>query len=291
MREWIWRHFRFELPDDWEMLQYSRRLDAGRCAMADRYQYRLEFNWKEFDTAPDFDRTLSDYRHDLERAGDAKATSEHVAGWRGLRVDGPDALTTRFGRYFKEVKCLLEVVLIWPDKVDADLTRSILERAGVAPVANGVSTWRAFGMTMQPASDLKLQRCEVEPARAMLDFRRDRDSPLGETFERLGMVDHWLKGDVGQWLTARTPRQVRDAQHGTHHRDGHQVHEFAGRYIDGRLKRLLARSPDYASAAWRCPHDGRLYAMTRIGRKRPSSNTQAHDHTPLACCLAMEHRK
>ena len=114
---YIWRHFRLQVPDDWEMLFYAKPLQAGRCAFADRYQHRLEFSWSIVPSKPDFDRMISDYLAEVrrdERASEAAETE--VAGWRGFSAQLGDVRTTRFGAYMPEERVLLECVFLWPKR-------------------------------------------------------------------------------------------------------------------------------------------------------------------------------
>ncbi len=89
MRLWVWRNFRMKLPDDWEMLSFSRKSAAGSCAFADRYGYRAELSWKEFNCGPgerpDVKRLMSDYCAKLiseDQMPDARPWQ--VGSWRGL---------------------------------------------------------------------------------------------------------------------------------------------------------------------------------------------------------------
>ena len=61
MQTCIWRDLRIELPEDWEMLQFSLQRQAGRCAFADRYQFRLELGWRTAEAKPEIERMMSDY--------------------------------------------------------------------------------------------------------------------------------------------------------------------------------------------------------------------------------------
>ena len=101
MRLWVWRYFRLELPDDWEMLQFSRNPHAGRCAFADRYQFRLEISWQALSGPPNMDRLVSDYLSKLKLDGTMPdAVRLDRPPWVGLRGHQGGILTSRFSRHF-----------------------------------------------------------------------------------------------------------------------------------------------------------------------------------------------
>ena len=58
MKTWIWRNFGVGVPDDWEMLQFSKDPKSGGCLFADRYTFRLEINWRRTAGEPDLRRIL-----------------------------------------------------------------------------------------------------------------------------------------------------------------------------------------------------------------------------------------
>jgi len=69
MEKWIWRNITLTVPTDWEMLQFSRSAETGRCAFAGRYQFRLGLDWRVVPGPPDFGRMTSDYRARLREKG------------------------------------------------------------------------------------------------------------------------------------------------------------------------------------------------------------------------------
>ena len=278
MRLWVWRHVRIELPDDWEMLQFSRQSQGGRCAFADRYQFRLELNWREVPGPPDMERMTSDYLAKLRLDGsmpDAAVASS--GGWQGIEGHQNGLFTSRFGRHFATERCLVEAVLLWPDKRDADLERAVL--ASVAPEPEHLGRfqrWRAFGMDILASSGLALTDCRVEPANACLTFADER-SGRQETFQRLGMVPEWLDGSARQWLEQQMPRDVALVSQDATEDCGHAIERLVGT----RRATLVRKRSRYEASAWICPADGRLYC---------AANTKATETEPrrLACCPDLE---
>ena len=127
MNLWVWRGIRLEVPDDWEMLLFSREARAGRCAFADRYQFRLEFSWRQGNARPDMERMLSDYLGKLRLEGTVPDAREVRNGpFRGIEGRQEGIPTSRFGLYLERLGCLVELVFLWPEARDADLERAVL---------------------------------------------------------------------------------------------------------------------------------------------------------------------
>lgn len=277
---WIWRHFRLELPADWEMLQFSRDPEKGRCAFADRYRFRLEFDWQRVPGAPDFERMMGDYRARLESAGGADVSARSAGAWHGLQVRRPDGSSSRFGAYFMESGCLVELVFLWPGEPEEPLERSILGGFAAEPeTKTGGQRWRAFGLDCVAPASMTLAQCVAQPALAGLEFAGSRP-PDRWSFRRLGLVPRWLKTSVGDWLDAQAAAGVQNRRRSTSEASGHRVEQVEGDFIP---RGLLQRRGRYAAAAWICPRDGRLYHAERI-RPRGGDAKDGPADGHLACC-------
>lgn len=286
METLIWRQFEIKHPDDWEMLQFGCGPDTGRCILADRHQYRLEFNWRRFDAPPDWQRTLSDYGNKLKTDhSNASIRPVETSGWNGLDISGKEMNTSRFGRFFGEESCLLEIVFIWPEAKDSDLTRDVLESVRERPSLDGTTRWRAFGMDLQASETVTLQACVVEPARAEMRFGNGKSPIPTELFQRLGLVPNWLKGSVPQWLEMQVSSDVIDIQQSGTTIRGHDIACVEGILQQGPLRRLVRKPPKLRAAAWQCPQDGRLYCATCTDRSEGEATRLPGRR--LACCPSL----
>ncbi len=292
METWVWRNLRLELPEDWEMLQFSRNPEAGRCAWADRYQFRLELSWQAAARPPDMERLVSDYMAKLRTTGampDARRCD--AAGWRGIRGHEGGMLTSRFSRHFAPERCLVEAVFLWPEGEGHPKARlrteglaeeeRILESVAAEPErADGLRRWRAFGMDLLASKGLALHDCSVEPALARMAFGDGRGGAQ-ETFLRLGLVCEWLKGSIADWLRQQRPADVEVLSEERSERAGHAVAAVVG----ARKPALFRRGSAYVAAAWQCPRDKRVYCASFSGTSACEPNALAGRR--LACCNEM----
>lgn len=263
MQEWIWRDVRLEIPADWEMLQFSRERGRGRCAFADRRQFRLELSWRQVKGEPDFPRMMSDYKAKLESSGDLQDSKTFTqAGWHGLAGRQKNMEVSRLGSYFDAERLLVEMVFIWPGQRDLKLEKTVLQSCRHAPPENGCRELKAFGMFCRIPEKYEFAACNVQPALASMVFRGPR-RPAQIKLHRLGMVPQWLRHPLADWLKAQVPRDVRDLNIETEKQIGHEVVSVAGKYVP---KGLLIPKGLYSAKAWVCPKDGRLYHAESICR-------------------------
>ena len=281
MRLWIWRHLRVELPDNWEMLQFSRDPAAGRCGFADRYQYRLELDWRAAASRPDVTRMMGDYLAKVRLDGTMPdAAPTRVGDWQGFTGRQDDLLTSRFARHVAQERCVVEVVFLWPQARDGDLEEAVLASVAPEPEHGGLRRWRAFGMDLLASGGLPLRECVVQPARARMVFGEERGR-REETFQRLGMVEQWLRGSAGEWLARQSPRDVVRSSAWPERQGAHDIALVSGTRRPG----LLRRARRYDAAAWICPNDGRLYCVTTTGLEAPALRLAGGR---LSCCGELE---
>jgi len=281
---WIWRFFAFRLPADWEMLSFSRELETGRCAFADRRNFRFEVNWRQVKGPPDFDRMLSDYAAKLADDDAGKPSRLSRASWKGLAAEVDGLFTTRFGRYFGDRKCLLELVFLWPDKHDQDLETSVLTSVASMPCIDGnPQRWRAFGMDIAASPELPLAEVNVRPANVEMIFG-DPTRGRCETFKRLGLVAEWLDAPLTKWIGRAAPSGMTFEKARSADVHGHDVEQLVCFRNLAPVRRALGLRRYYEAAAWICPRDKRLYhaAVSHIGRT--ALNERPFAGRILSCC-------
>ena len=271
------------------MLQFSKNPDRGKCAFADRYQFRLEVGWRKVPGPPDFERMMSDYLARLrDREKMADASRRRLAGWEGIEGSAEGARSSRYGRFFAGESCLVEAVLLWPDVPDERLQKTVLDAiAEEPPRPAGLRRWKAFGMDLLASGDLPLAICRVEPAAARLTFRSEGRNAPEEKFIRLGMVPLWMKGTVRDWLRAQAPAGASSVEQASRECRGHAIEALRAASAAEGLARLRGRRRRYEAEAWICPADGRLYFASREAVESGGRRPVPLAGRTLSCCGPM----
>lgn len=315
---WIWHNFKISLPESWEMLQFSRNRQEGRCAFADRTGFRCELSWREVPGKPDFERMLTDYRSKLEEDGYENTSCPRCGPWQGIESSREGRTSSRFGRFFPNPKGdgrkkatpglvgwrlpgrreqlsrgpedtnggrLVEIVFLWPGQRDQSMVNHILSSFAILP-GNGFAPWSAFGMNMLVDHGLDLDKVDVQPARIEMSWR-DRKGLAEARFCRLGMVPSWLSAPVAQWLMRWVGSKYKvSALRSLDMGGGHYVERVSGiRRTGGLLGGRIRCRAD----AWICPRDGRLYA---VANSTPTRGHPEQEESELAgsvffCCHEM----
>lgn len=284
MQTFIWRQYQFELPDDWEMLQFSRNPDLGSCVFADRRQFRFELNWRVVQGAPDFERMLHDYQARLEEDGLQRVRRLEHQRWHGVRGEAEQGLTTRYGRYLAEDRSLVELVFIWPKEWDSALEKRILDSFRLIHPENGLAHWRAYGMDLRVSAGHDLWKVEVPPTSAELLFTTQKGY-RSQRFSRFAMVGEWLTTNVGDWLCTRIPRGFRVEQQTRHLRDSHEIFSIKGLRSFPTVKNMFLGRREIKASAWICPEDKRLYSLVLVSTNRV---VEAESRISLRCCSHLE---
>jgi hypothetical protein len=284
VQTFIWRNYRFELPDDWEMLQFTRNPQVGRCAFADRRQFRFEMNWRTVSALPDFDRMLADYQSRLEEEGLAETRRLEHHRWQGVSGREERRLTTRYGRYFPEDKSLLEVVFLWPKDRDVALEKRILDSFFLELPADGLAHWRAFGMDFHVSASHDFWKAYAQPTSMQLKFTAQKGY-REQRFARFGMVDEWLGTNPGVWLRTWIPRGFRLDQQTRHIRDGHEIFTIKGLRKLPTAKDWFRGRREIKASAWICPQHKRLYSLLLVSTGRV---VDQESRIGLRCCEHME---
>ncbi|MGF1483071.1 MAG: hypothetical protein ACFBZ8_01770 [Opitutales bacterium] len=297
-RSTVWHDFQLETPADWELLQYTRDTAEGRLGWADRHHYRLEVGYRQVEGAPNLERFLSDYKVKLEVQEARKIKDTTAGGWPGISAHHDGRFTTRYFRYFEPLRYLIEIVFAWPKARDRPLETQILEsaiarRPRYLPTKGDKTTpdhvtsevsrrFQAFGLDLEIDAEWPLVETEVQPAVAKLIFAPETKDRAERRYERYGMVELWLEGSILDWLRQQLPAKAVVEQEEILHPSGHEVSLISGIVPRESLVSRFLKPFRMRAAAWRCPHDGRLYHVRSIAPTEPSS---IHADS-LSCCPA-----
>jgi len=289
VQRWIWRQLRVELPEDWELLQFSRSPETGRCAFADRYQYRFEISWLRVPGPPDFERVLTDYRARLEEDGLTGTRRLQTAGWHGVSGLLPDQRTTcRYGTHVPALGFMVEAVFLWPKARHEPTEMEVLHSfRAEPPSAAGQVRWQAFGLDLLAGAGDVLEACRADPGFHELRFSTARRRNW-ERFSRRGLLAAWMREPVAQWQRRQAPRAYRVLDDREEERCGHAVAILRCQRRHPLLADLLYGRRHVAAAAWICPRDGRLYQVLQEGYPRAGRRGQARPAPALRCCPDLE---
>lgn len=283
MRLWIWHNLRIELPEEWEMLQFSRNPEKGRCAFADRYRFRFEIDWRRVASAPDFDRMMSDYASKLKDDGTEDLTRVNLLESEGLTGITNEHIEARFGRFLPEENYLVELVFIWPKKTwDRGLTAEVIGSLETESAGDtDFQRWRAFGMDLLTHSGSEIEDCRVLPADVDMSFSSP-DGRVRERFDRRGMVTEWLSVSVDHWLEQWLPATVRADSRTADTEKDHHVFRFSGTIRRRGVRGVLGGRNNFEAAAWLCPSDDRLYSVS--SEWSGGTDRRLRSSRRLSCC-------
>ncbi len=287
-RPWVWQGLSVVLPPDWEMLQFARDPEVGRCVFGDRYQYRFELDWKCVPAPPDLERMVGDYRAKLAADGLQDVRPLAHSPWQGTRGRDGERDICRYGMYSAANRQVLEAVFLWPPREESkpSFEGRVLDSLRVLPVlSDGRRRWQAFGMTWHVPAAAVFAACDVAPAQAEAVFalRNDRGEA---TFSRRGMVSEWLTVPVSEWLEQTIPGgYVRETLTQTG-QSGHEVCSLVARRERSVLKDWWHGRRQYEASAWVCPRDHRLYCVSRWTHRRRGQASGLD--VALSCCSGLE---
>jgi len=264
--QWIWRHIAFNLPPDWEMLQFSTEFNRGRCAFADRYQFRAEMNWSLVSGEPDYDRMISNYLSRFEQEKKLSGAERlKKSGWHGFAGIINGEPTSRFGLYLASVGCLVEWVFIWPEARNPELESEILTSCVGLPLDhNGLQPWRAFGLDMRLPPEAAFEGVTAQPAKVEFTFS-DPKSGNSWRFGRFGMVNLWLRASLEDWFTALLKPGTRNLRFSHRQTHGADVVHAEGEFTP---EGMHLRRGKIEAAAWINQMDGRIYHVKKLIRKK-----------------------
>ena len=291
MKTWIWNDIHLQLPDDWEMLLFSKNPASGKCTFADRYQYRLQVCWQELENEPEIDKMVTEYRLTLKEDQSIRSvTRKRLGDWLGLTYKQSGKPTARYAYYFQATKKLIEVIMPPADEADAFDHAEVLHSIAIKPPeGKEPRDWCAFGLNAKTPANLLLQQCEVLPARVRMTWAsgQKKQKDLEIVIQRLGMVHRWLKGEISDWLKIQLPTEAKILDSGQIHMDRHTVERMSGKLATKGMKRLRSKSRIFEANAWLCPEDNRLYSIATYGDEQQFKETPASSRQ-LSCCPAMK---
>lgn len=286
---WSWLGVGMRLPVDWEMLRFSRNPETGHCIFADRYQYRLELNWKRVPEPPDMERMINDYQAKLADQGMKNLRRTGHSPWQGITGLDGDCEISRYGRYLPENNLILEAVFLWPpaEKAKPASEGRVLDSIRAeTTAADGTRQWQAFDMVWKAPEKWLFQDCEASATQTGMTFEASNGRDKA-TFARHAMVSQWLTTSVSEWLEDNMPAAYRKKSLRCTIQAGHEVANLVAEreqsvWPDWRHGRRM-----YQACAWVCPQKQRLFCLTRLNHQK-KRDTLSETAVALSCCPSLE---
>lgn len=283
---WLWNGIEFSLPNDWEMLQFTRNPELGRCAFADRYQFRFELDWMLVSAAPDMERMASDYVAKLQEDGLEDVVKSGHGQWLGATGKEKGMPISRYGAFLPGRSYVLEAVFIWDkaQKASASFEGRILDSIKTnPPQKDACQPWQAFGMKWTNADGMEFSQCQVAPGLAEATFNNRKLRRI-QRFARRGLLDCWMKTTVQDWLEQQIPKEYKVMEMTNSTENGHEIWQLQAQRSPSTMPDWLHGRRTISAAAWICPEDGRLYFIANHAHKGKAEWPEA----TLSCCKQLE---
>ncbi len=267
MQRWIWRNISLELPKEWELLLFSKKRKAGSLTFADRKKYRLQLAWRELSGQPDIPRMARDYASQLlAKDAQSRPQAERVAGWWAIGHRSEGMSSTRYVRFFIEQNLLVEAIAPpTPLARDGRISEEVLQSVNLETHhMDGLDEWSAFGMLWQAPGCWELTSAQVQPASVTLEFAPEKEKGMYDRVTRRGMVRHWLKGSVAEWLKLQIPSNAERVVEATLESEGVKRWSVSGQVKPSSWGQGAQGWRKFSALAWICPGDGRLFCHQRM---------------------------
>lgn len=290
MKPVAWNGIHFQLPDDWELLQFSKNADKGRAVFGDRYQFRFEIDWAAINTPPDLERMSTDYKSKLIQDGIKEPRTIAHHPWKGVAGLEGQTPISRYCAYFTNRTLLLEAVFLWPPDPTPSRNQAfeakILDTIHVMPFQeDGRQEWNAFGIHCLAPEAHPLTECVANPADVKLTFSNAKETET-ETVARTGFLKVWLTKGVDDWLKSIVPKDYTVLSLNHTSQEEHDIWLLEATISRADLKDWWKGRRHFTAAAWICPADKRLYTVTKAYHEDKNGNP--HLPISLSCCHQLE---
>lgn len=276
-----WRGLGLMHPADWEPAALSGPEEPPKCILVDRRFERLELQWQDLQRPPDLEGMYD--RRDRSEQAYPTARLTGVPGWKGLVRKEETRTVVEAGRYFTGAACLVQAVMIWPQRRDHDLERTVL--TSVAPLREGANRlWQAVGLKVEVPAEFELARASGRVGHISWEFRKAGRGKMGVSVERIAMPGAWLKDPIREWLAGQVPKgfkAIRDAEVACGGHRGVEIHSRRGPLPTGALGRRVHR----LDRAWQCDRERRVYRVSCWGRS--AGEIDLPPGLKVHCCLSI----
>jgi hypothetical protein len=276
-----WRDVQLDLPSDWELFRAVRKNDQWRCSFADRYHQRVDIRWRKLGYVPDLERMLERHQEKEQKERTVTLTGQPEE-WKGTLRQTQGGWVVNAGRFLEQTGILVEMILVWPERRDAELESRIL--ASVRPIEeeNGMKLWEAMGMKARVGAKYDILEYKAEAGKVEWTFGQQKTKGPKVMLQRMAMPKYWLRGTVAEWLlTEAAGRSIQEEW--TANVNGHVA---AGMRSSARVllvDSVLLKRQIRAEVAWLCQKELRVYRMACTAAQR-SKELGIPTDVKIECC-------
>jgi len=270
-------------PAEWELSMACGLNEPGRCEFADRHYQRLDLRWRPLKYVPNLDRMLDKHRRQEEQNAQLEELHGAPSAWRGVIHKLPDGTVVHAGRFFRNVRWLVETVLVWPENRDQKLENAVLASIAPEDPNSDLRLWQASGMSVTVARRFDLHDSEAKVGRVRWNFATSQKDGPTLSVERIAMPQYWLKGPLREWLVDQLPDGYEQIRQDQKPFNAHRGEWLISCTKARTLSRLRGFKQIRLDLAWLCPMESRAYhvSFTKLSRER---DVTLPAHIKVRCC-------
>jgi hypothetical protein len=271
-----------EHPPEWELAVASGTDEPGRCTFADRHYHRLDIRWRPLTYVPNLDLILTKYREHNKDTELADLT-DLPPDWRGLRKQTPQGTLVHADRFFRNVRLLSEVTIIFPDRRDRELESQILASVQPEDPHSQTRLWDAMGLGVTIGRDFDLRRSTSNVGRVLWEFSTPAKSSPLLSVERIAMPDYWLKVPLRDWVVQELPSDHQTIRQEMAVYNTHRGEKLISTARVGTVAALRGVRKVRLDLAWQCPVENRLYRIS-FSQVTRDDEIPLPEHLAVRCC-------
>jgi len=281
-------------PHNWELSVASGIDEPGRLKFVDRLYERLDVRWKPLTYVPDMDRAVEKFRPNADRSsrklsGGQGAKVSSLSGapepWRGVVRKLTQGTVVHAGRFFRNVRWLVEITMVWPRRRNTELERAILSSVQAHDPDAATRAWQASGLSLELSRRFELRTNRARVGRITWTFTTHAKRGPELIVERLAMPKYWLRQPLREWLVEELPESHQVVRQAVADFNSHRGQILISRGRLGTVAKLRGLQEIRLDAAWQCPREGRVYhvRLTEISRDQEIS---LPPDLKIHCCRA-----
>ncbi len=273
-------------PPQWEVALASGPEEPARLILTDRLHHRVDLQWRKLKYAPKLELLLTKHKQRSDRdTAKVSQLKTAPAPWKGVVHKVSETTIIHAVRFFKPVRLIAEVTLVWPDRRDLVLEARILGSICPLDCEAGGQLWQAMGMSVTCPPIFDLRDADLKVGRIRWDFTTASKRGPQLSIQRIAMPEYVLKsGPLRDWARRELPRGSRELRHTTVPQNQHRAEQFIS-ISKGPITGLLQkRRMLHLDLAWRCEIEQRIYSVRYSEQSRDEEEIALPQGWNVRCC-------